>query len=153
MDKRSGSTPGQGPTLFIRGCFFIRWNSLNPHLAGGSAGVQQGMLWRKVPHWECKPEGGKELFLVSGFYRNGNPNISLQQLEDCRCPKARIVPKLSGCGFLGSLLIITRQFLSSKLYKLLRKWVFLKQIWKTWENRFLGKWLKAGSQVPSSFLC
>lgn len=72
-------------------------------------------------------EGGNDLCLVSGFHRNGNPNIGLQQLEDCRCPKARIVPKLSECGFLGSLLIVTKQFLSSKLYKLLRKWVFLKQ--------------------------
>lgn len=64
-------------------------------------------------------EGGNEFFLVSGFHRNGNPNIGLQQPEDCsRGPgvtgnfKARIIPKLSGCGFLGSLLIVTKQLLS-----------------------------------------
>lgn len=77
-------------------------------------------MWRRFQDGSVSQrEGGNELFLVSGFYWNGNPNIVLQQPEDCSwgpgvlgSSKTRIIPKLSECGFLGRLLIVTKQLLS-----------------------------------------
>lgn len=163
--QRSGNTPGQGSATlqFMRGSWLLG----GPHWSPASQeGVKKAFAkgycrGRFQAGSVSQREGGNELFLVGGFHPNGSPNMGLQELEDCRRGpgvsgnlKAKIIPKLSGGGFLGRLLIITKYLLSSKLLQFLKKWMFLEKTFSRCErNIFLGKWLRVGSQALSSILC